>query len=506
MYIINKQTDSGECEMKKKKIGVNAILNIVKQSLSVLFPFITYPYALRTLGAESIGKVNFASSIIGYFALIAMLGISTYAVREGAKRKNNKKEFEKFTNEIFTMNIIFTLVAYILLAITVILVEKFHNYALLIALQSISIVLTTLGVDWINTVYEDYLLITVRSIISYIITLGILFIFVHSPEDYYIYALLAVASNGVTCLINWFYCRKYVKIRITLHPNFSKHMKPLLILFANAVAISIYVSFDTTMLGWMKDDYSVGLYSVSVKIYTIVKNIMVAVYMVAIPRLAYYIGNKLISDYKKLYSDIWGYLILLLVPSSIGLMCISREIMLFMGGSEYLEATLALQILSVALIFAILGGLVTACLNITIGREKDNMKATIISAILNFGLNLIFIPYFNFYGAAFTTLVSEIFVFVFCFRRVQNKQEYLDFEIVKTSLKHALVASFIIILFTIFVKCIVIDSMERIYIIIPGSILLYALILLALKNKYFITNIEKFKKSLKNRFFVNWCR
>ena len=79
------------CEMGKKKTGeksvaVNLVANGIKTLMSVLFPLITFPYASRILGAEGIGKVNYASSIISYFSLAAALGISTYAVREGARQ------------------------------------------------------------------------------------------------------------------------------------------------------------------------------------------------------------------------------------------------------------------------------------------------------------------------------------------------------------------------------------------------------------------------------------
>ena len=76
--------------MKKKNMGINAILNVIKSGLSVLFPLITYPYALRVIGIEGIGKVTYGNSILSYFSLLAALGISTYAVREGAKKKHDK--------------------------------------------------------------------------------------------------------------------------------------------------------------------------------------------------------------------------------------------------------------------------------------------------------------------------------------------------------------------------------------------------------------------------------
>ena len=483
--------------MKEKNIGINAILNVIKSCLSVVFPLITYRYGLRVLGAEGIGKVTYGESIVSYFSLIAMLGITTYAVREGAKRKKNKEEFNKFANEIFTINVVSMIVAYFLLAITLIFTEKLHAYTKLIMIQSLVIAFSTFGLDWINTVYEDFLFITIRSIIAHIITLVMLFVLVKKSSDYYMYALLAITTNGITCISNWFYCRKYAKVRVTLKPNFSKHAKPILILFANAVAVSIYVNFDTTMLGWMQGDYYVGLYAVAVRVYTIVKNILVAIYAVTIPRLAYLVGKGDMQEYRKLYSKLWEGLALLLIPAVIGLIGIAREVMLYMGGEEYLPAVLTLQILSVALLFAVFGGLVTSCLNVTLGREKNNLTVTICSAVLNCTLNFIFIPLWKHNGAAVTTLLAEMFVVVVCVVHVPNKEKYFDFARIKSSIRNAVLASIVMAGYIVGIKLLILNSILRFIVIVPGSILLYALMLLILKEPFALEFKDKFKDKMK---------
>lgn len=480
--------------MKEKNIGINAILNVIKSCLSVIFPLITYPYALRILGADGIGKVTYGESIVSYFLLIAMLGITTYAVREGAKRKKNKEEFNRFANEIFTINVASMIVAYSLLAITLIFVEKLHAYTKLIMIQSLVIAFSTFGLDWINTVYEDFLFITIRSILAHIITLIMLFVLVKKPSDYYMYALLAITTNGITCISNWFYCRKYAKVQITLKPNISKHAKPILILFANAVAVSIYVNFDTTMLGWMQGDYYVGLYAVAVRVYTIVKNILVAIYAVTIPRLAYLVGKVDMQEYRKLYSKLWEGLTLLLIPAVVGLVGITREVMLYMGGKEYLPAVLTLQILSVALLFAVFGGLVTSCLNVTLGREKNNLIVTICSAILNCTLNFIFIPLWKHNGAAVTTLLAEMFVVVVCIIRVPNKEKYFDFIQIKRSIKNAVLASMVMGGYIVGIKFLILNPVLRFIVIVPGAILLYSFMLLMLKEPFAIEFRNKIKK------------
>lgn len=82
--------------MSQKSVTFNLIANGIKTLMSVLFPLITFPYASRILGADGIGKVNYASSIITYFSLIATLGINTYAVREGARIRNDQEKLQKF--------------------------------------------------------------------------------------------------------------------------------------------------------------------------------------------------------------------------------------------------------------------------------------------------------------------------------------------------------------------------------------------------------------------------
>ena len=96
---------------KNKK---NAILNVIKSLMSIIFPLITYPYVTRILGVENLGKINYTNSIVSYFALIASLGITTYAIREGAKIRNDREKIEEFSSEIFSINIITTIVANLL--------------------------------------------------------------------------------------------------------------------------------------------------------------------------------------------------------------------------------------------------------------------------------------------------------------------------------------------------------------------------------------------------------
>ena len=115
------------------------MLNSLQTLLNLIFPLITFPYVSRVLSVSGMGKYNFANSIISYFVLIAGLGISRYAVREGAKIREDKLQFSKFASRIFSINLCSTLISYLLLFITLFFVTSLRNCIEAILIFSIQI-------------------------------------------------------------------------------------------------------------------------------------------------------------------------------------------------------------------------------------------------------------------------------------------------------------------------------------------------------------------------------
>ena len=400
--------------MRQKSIKWNALLNIIRMSLSVVFPLITFPYASRILGAETLGTVNYTLSVVNYASLIAALGISTYAIREGAKIRENYSAINQFAQEVFTINIITTIISYWILGIVISVLPELHVYWKLIFLQSMSILFTTLSVEWINVVYEDYLFVTIRALLTNIVTTLLLFLLVHHPSDYYIYASLTVVSHAVVSVMNYFHCKKYIHIKITGKPCFRKHMKPVLIFFANSLAVSLYVNSDSTMLGWMIGSYSVGLYTASVKVYSMVKTVLAAMYGVTISRMTFYITNDKMDQYYNLCQNVISGLMVILLPGICALFLFAEDIIFLLSGMSYMDSVVTLRILSIGLLFAILGGFLTSCINIPNGMEKNNLYAASVSALINILFNLLMIPQYHQNGAAFTTVIAEAIVCVYC--------------------------------------------------------------------------------------------
>ena len=226
--------------MKTKSLQLNMVLNIVRGMMNVIFPLITYPYVSRILGVEQLGRLDFSQSIINYIVLIAGLGFANYIIREGSPLRDNRKDISKLSSEIFTLNMISSFLAYAIMLGWIMISSKLQGYWELILILSINVILKTIGVEWVFTIYEDYLYITIRSILFQVLSLVALFAFVRERDDLYIYAMIVVFAGAGSFIFNFFRARKFLDIRIIFTKRMIKYMSPVLVFFCN-VGISDYL-------------------------------------------------------------------------------------------------------------------------------------------------------------------------------------------------------------------------------------------------------------------------
>lgn len=394
-----------------KSLRVNTVLNIIKTASSIIFPFITFPYVSRVLMPEYIGKVNFGSSYVSYFSLIATLGITTYAVRECSKCKEDRELLSKEASEIYSINIFTTVIAYILLFLSLLIFRNLDNYRSLIVIQSTAILFTTLGADWINTTMEDYVYITVRSVVFEALALILTLLFVKDTSDYMLYAAITVLSSSGANIMNIFYRKKFCNMKLTKDIDWKRHLKPILCLFVMLLSQTIFNSSDITMLGLIKGDYEVGLYSTAVKIINIINQLIASILWVVLPRLSVYFVESDYSKINALLRKILGLIIVLGLPCVVGTIAISKNIIYLVGGESYLAATSTLKILAVGLFFSLFGGgFIGNIILLPSGQENYYMKVCCINAIFNIVANIFLIPLLGSNGAALSTAASSLLI------------------------------------------------------------------------------------------------
>ena len=480
----------------KKSIKINALLNMVKQVMQIIFPIVTTPYITRVLLPENYGKINTGNSLISYISLIAGLGIANYAIREGSLVRDDKEKLNRFSSQVFSINILSTAVSYIILAGVLFLVPHYKDYKLLLIIQGTAVFFSTLGADWINSIEEDYLYLTVRYIVLHVISLVLMFLLVKKPEDYYIYAAITLVNTVGANLMNIFYIRRYVRIRFTLDIDWKRHMVPILVLFGNAVAMTIYVSSDITMLEIFKGATEVGIYSVATKIYSIVKQMLNAVLIVSIPRMTAYIGNGDRERFKDLGQKILSALITLMCPLTVGIVIFRTEAIYLAGGKEYVGGATNLLILALAVAAALLATFFSGCVLMPLRKERYILKGTIISAVINIGFNFFFIPWLGGNGAAITTLLSEVFVAVYFWYLVRKEQlHFFNKRIIALSL----IGSVLVAIACVLMKGLFENFLVYFGLSIVTSGILYGIVQIAGKNEVVMSLLPRILRRQKKQ-------
>lgn len=459
----------------------NTLFNTIKSVFGIIYPLITFPYISRVLLTENVGKINFGNSVVSYFSLIASLGVTTYAVRECSKYKDDRTKLGETTSQILSINIWSMIIAYIALVVTLMVAQPLDNYRTLIVIQSSTILFTTLGADWLNTAMEDFQFIAVRTMGIQIFSLVLMFIFVKKSEDYLIYAVISVVAASGANVINIFYRRRYCRTRFVLHIDWKKHISPILLLFSLILSQTIYTSSDTTILGLYKGDFQVGLYSTSVKIYTIVNTVVASVAWVVMPQLSANFAKRDFKQINNLLKYSLNFILVLGLPCLVGLNVITKEIILLIAGESYLGAELSLHILTISLACSFISGWIGNMIMLPAGKEKICLTSSVVSAVVNIVLNFILIPIWGLNAAAATTAISE-------FLGILIKYPYIDKEIHIDGLKQMLAAPIIgsigIVLVSIAVRCVIKSSYLIAILTIIFSELVYLALLILMKNEF----------------------
>ncbi len=418
--------------MKEKALNVNLLLNSVRIGLSILFPLITFPYITGILSPSQVGEYDYTNSLINYFILIAGLGINTYAIRNGSSLREKQNEFGKFANEIFSLNILSTMVSYLMLFICFVLFSTFREFRISIILFSISILFRTIGVEWIFGIYENYRYITIRGVLFQILSLLLLFTFVRDENDLYVYILITVLANAGSNICNFFYARHYCRLRIVINKNILKHIKPVMLIFSTTLATTIYINADTTMLGVMRGNEQVGFYAVACKIYNCVKSLLNGLVPVFMARLSFQYKERR-DQYDATFKYAFHLLTCITVPLAVGALLYSRDMILFISREEYLPAENAMKILFLSLIFATLGNLYSSGGLLLAEKESTMLMATCSGALINITFNAVLIPVWGCTGAASATLITEVCIFLclYCFFRKYVGTNVSDKHVIK---------------------------------------------------------------------------
>lgn len=416
----------------KKSVFVNYIYNITYQILLMILPLITTPYISRVLGADSIGAYSYTQSITYYFTLFGCFGLNLYGQREVAYVQNDRNKRSKVFWEIVSIRFFTHLVSLAVFCTTFIHHTK---YSILFTIQIVDIVASFIDVSWFFQGLENFKRIVTRNIIIKLLAVAAIFIFVKTPADIIIYALIYSLSLLIGNVIMILYLPKLVTKHKLKGADVLKHIKPCFVLFLPQIASSIYNVLDKTMIGALTGiEAEVAFYEQAQKIVKVALSFLTAIGTVMLPRIASVFAQK---DYKAIKSYLeksFRFAFFLGIPLSLGMISTASCLVPWFYGSGFEKV--APNIMVIAPIILIVGLSNVIGVQYLLPTEKQNAYfiSVLCGSLMNIALNIVLIPKLFSLGAAIASIVAEFSVLMV---QVFMTRKEFDFKIIfKDSIKY----------------------------------------------------------------------
>ncbi len=430
----------------QRSIKTNYIFNTLYQILSLLVPLITAPYTARIFGSEGVGEISYVTSIAAYFVLFGSLGTATYAKREIALHRDDKRQTSIIFWEIELLLIMMTSLC--LLGWGIVVATTKGN-TLLFLVQSLQILTVAVNSTWFFGGQEEFKLLSVRNSFIKVAQIVFLFTCIKDRSDLLLYVLIMNGFDLIGYISLFPTLKKYIQ-RVPwkeIHP--FRHMRHVFEYFLPTIASSVYQYLDKVMLGAMGNDLSQnGFYEQTTRIVNLLLGVILSLDTIMEARMSYLFAkgrdDEIISRLRTSVDFSLG----VSIPCFFGLWGVSSILIPWFLGNDFLPVAPLLSVYATTLISTgmccCLGG---QCL-IPTGQRNRSTKVLILVAGVNLVLNALLIPRMHAMGATLATVISEAVCLLFYMRL---SKEYVKWTTVLSLSYKKLIMGAIMVVVVLFI-------------------------------------------------------
>lgn len=488
-------------EYKADSLFKNQFFNFSIQILNMLFPLIAIPYVTRLFGPDLLGEVNFASSIVQYFMLLAVAGIPIYAVREIARVRDDKNTLRRKFMEITSIQVVFTLISIVVYLILVFSVKSLRSNIYIYLFLGIQILSNAFNFTWFIQGIEKYRYVAIATFISKFINVILIFTLLKDRSDYDIYAFIIGITTLINVLINLFTTKRLYKNFMTDNEitidyiGVKSHIYAILVFFLSDIAVKVYTAMDQTMLGIMQSKEAVGYYSMAIRLVKTILTFVTSIVVVMLPRISNSIKHNKINEVKRYIAISIKLVYIIAIPAIFGILAIGEEVVTIYLGQQFLQSIVIFKLTSVLLIIIGLSNIFGMQVMIPFGKEKKYTIILGIAAILNFVINLILIPKLSYFGAAYATILAEAIVTILMYAEVKKLVGNIP-QVVQI-VKYLIPSIVFYIVIKFILKSFIVSSIKIILVSIPLALIIYGVGLILLKEELCMELIDRIKKKFK---------
>lgn len=394
-------------KMKNSKYAKNTAVLMLDSTLKILVGFLFTVLIARFFGPGKFGKVNYVLAVVELLQVLVLFGFEDIVLKDLGFGNYSKSMILR--TGIFC-RLCFAAIYYVLgfPLFFFFLGQEFLVLYSILGLQLFLYVFYLLK-QWFQIQSLNQYPVIASQIGSFVYSLFRLGIILFSIGNLAIYSWALVLSLFCEIFSLIFFYRKNSysnketnKIDLKYAKQLLKNSIPLVL---QNFAILIYMKIDQLMIGKMLPMEELGIYSIGVTVSQTIYFFPGAIINAYYPRIVKKKRNG--EDYKGSISDVGAINILLCFLFAVACTILAPIFIKLIFGEAYVKSGNVIQIHAWAGIFVALSSSNGYYL-VWKGLQRYSLYATLIGAICNVTLNFIFIPIFGIYGAAITTILSQM--------------------------------------------------------------------------------------------------
>ncbi|CUJ90896.1 TPA: flippase [Escherichia coli] len=378
-----------------------------------IIPLITLPYLVKVLQPVGFGYLSFGIAVLQYCTLVVNYGFDLSATRKIAQNRENVHYISDIFWNILFLRLFISLVGFLVLVVFIHLFPDLYRIKWILLWGYLSVLGTALFPMWLFQGKEQLGRISAARIFLQISCVPLFFVFVKNTQDDWvaslIYALPQLLISVVAVYI--IHKRKWIVLKKIKLATIKKELIDGWHLFISTAAISLYTTTITVVLGIVSGPYSVAIYTSANKILQAAQGLYQPISSAFYPRI-----NNLMKENKQLafktIRKLFKIQFVITICISVGLFLFSNIVVDILYGDDYRNAALILQLLSPIPIVVGCSNIFGIQILLTCGYKKEFSTILLISGLINMILIFPLCYKFNEFGAAFSVLITEIFVTV----------------------------------------------------------------------------------------------
>jgi O-antigen/teichoic acid export membrane protein len=429
--------------MKINQLKAGAVLSYAIIGLSNLVGLLYTPYMLRMMGQSEYGLYSLVASVVAYLTVLD-LGFGNTIIRYTAKFRAEGK-----LNEQYSMFGMFVILYAIIGVITLILgmvlyfnldniygssltpeeLEKTHILMLLMVFNLVfTFPFSIFGS--IITAYENFVFQKVIQIVRILLNTLIMIVLLKMGYRAIGMVVLITIFNVITQLLNFWYCRYKIKIKIYFGKfqwGFFKELAAYsFYIFLGAIIDRLYWSSGQLVLGAYVGTAAIAVFAVAIQLEQMYMGFSTSVSGVLLPKVTAMTTN---AQSEKAISDMFirtgriQFIVMAFILT--GFILFGRQFIIFWAGPDYAETYIITLLFFIPMTVPLIQNL-----GITILQARNRVKFRsllyIVIALFSLGLQLLLVEKYGGIGCAIAIATALVIGQIIIMNIYYYKRQKLD--------------------------------------------------------------------------------